>query len=306
MNNVFARKCNANQDSSVVEGLFNFQDANFQLDEKLNEIILNNRSSLWENGAIDDIKAGDYFVQQMEIVGLTDYDSDLFDFIGKYTVGGPERVIGLAKGLEKNILLEIKGKSILVADKHNFVAPFLLETAEKRILPKRFSMDHIDAHHDRGGTLRNSLKDYGSNLSDKDKLKYVLKNSEIGTWQTYPLIKSKIASEESWRWLTLADSLTKIVQKNLQNIVINENPFSSNGADVMDIDIDFLADIDKDLTVSEKAEVLRANIPERICKILSYLASNSENAKVITLITSPAFINQARAIEYVKYFIEVL
>ena len=268
------------------------------LQNKLDDIIMEKRESLWTKGGVEDIKTGDYFV---EYGGM---DLSLCDVVGKYAPLGENIDAGLAYGLEKNILIEIGQTPILVADLHNFAAPFILEAINSGKLEKGSSMDHIDYHSDVGDEEGNDFEHYSSlNLSDKEKVKFLLKNSRIGTWQTSPIIQSGAVAKDKWRWLCL-DSEGEWKEKNGEEKIINEEPSINNGPDILDIDLDYLCLEDDKLTEEEKAGVLLGIIPKSIADKIADTLMLSKNAKVITLVASPTFIHQKRAIEYAKYFIQ--
>lgn len=268
------------------------------LQNRIDEIILKNRDSLWSEGGVEDIKMGDYFV---EYGGM---DLGLCDIVGKFAPLGEDGVAGLAYGLEKNILIETKGAPILVADLHNFAAPFILEAILSGKLEKGCSMDHLDYHSDMGGKEKEGFETYEpGKLSDKEKVEFLLKHSRIGTWQESPLLESGAVAKDQWRWLCL-DKSGAWIQKNAQEETIDENPIIDNFPDILDIDLDFLCLLDKQLSDEEKENALLGIIPANIADKIADTIRLSKNAKIITLITSPTFIHQKRAIEYAKYFIK--
>ncbi|MFA5831364.1 MAG: hypothetical protein WC878_06040 [Candidatus Paceibacterota bacterium] len=267
------------------------------LQNKLDEIILEKRDSLWTPGEVEDIKIGDYFV---EYGGM---DLHLCDVVGKYASLGEDMDAGLAYGLEKNVLIEADGTPILVADLHNFAAPFILEAIESGKLQMGSSMDHLDFHSDMGSTDEKEFTDYTpKNLSEKEKVRYLLKNSRIGTWQNFPIIESGAVAKDKWRWLRLNESGAWI-QKDEKEKTIDEKPTMDHEPDILDIDLDFLCMEDEKLSEEEKRGVLSGIIPKNIADKISDTIHLSVKAKIITLVTSPTFIHQKRAIEYAKYFI---
>lgn len=267
------------------------------LQNKIDEIILKNRDSLWSEGLADDIKAGNYFV---EYGGM---DLSLCDVVGKFSPLGKDGAAGLAYGLEKNILIEVSGTPILVADLHNFAAPFILEAIRSGKLKMGSSMDHLDYHSDMGGKEEEGFETYEpEKLSDKEKVEFLLKHSRIGTWQEAPLLESGAVAKDKWRWLCLNGSGSWI-QKNAQEKIINESPVLDTFPDILDIDLDFLCLLDEQLSDEEKADTLLGIIPKSIADKIADTIKLSKNAKIITLVTSPTFIHQKRAIEYAKYFI---
>ncbi len=300
-----AEKWNTETKKPSVEELLNIPSNEcFAIERKLREIILQRKQSLWTSGQVEDIQIGDYFVEAKEVERGSPPDKDLYEIIGTYSGVSRVRNVGLAYGLERNILLNVGGTPILVADLHNFAAPFIIEEVNSGRLERGGSMDHIDDHPDLGGTHSNEFTKYSVALSDKDKLKFVLEHSGVGTWQYYPLLASGVVAEQSWRWLSLNESGSGWVEKNPAESVINDQPLADRKSpDILDVDLDFLATLDRELTQKEKEDVLTGIVPERIAHRLSDLAKFAKHARVITIITSPGFINQKRAVEYAKYFI---
>ena len=238
------------------------------------------------------IKMGNYFVEYGGI------DLSLCDVVGKFTPLGENADAGLAYGLEKNILIEANGTPILVADLHNFAAPFVLEAINSGRLEQGSSMDHIDYHSDIGGKEKEGFETYEpENLSAKEKVEFLLKHSRIGTWQKAPLLESGAVAKNKWRWLCLDTSGTW-KEKSAEEKIINEEPDMNKEPDILDIDLDYLCLEDDKLTDEEKMGVLESIIPKNISEKISDTINLSKKAKIITLVTSPTFIYQKRAIEY--------
>jgi hypothetical protein len=272
------------------------------LDSKINEILLKRRANLWISGKKEDIKKGKYFVQ---------FNHSLS---GKHDINNPadwtnreKRRLGTTGwfcGLENNVKLEVGGKNVLVMDNHNFAAPFIIKMFRENIINENSSMIHIDMHPDCGGTPGFNLDDYINISEEKEKIKYVLAKTSVGQWLYYPLFYNNVIDDKKWQWLTLDND--KLVKRNTKEEIVGTIDNLQRDLDVADVDLDFLLPIDKKLTDSEKGCVLQGKFPKIIRSMILEVAKIAKLAKVITIATSPAYINQQRAIAYAKLFLDNL
>ena len=198
-------------------------------------------------------------------------------------------------GLKNKALVRIPdGPSVFMADDHNFSFPFWWLAAEKGwISSKGNRLLHIDAHADAEimQRYRATPKFLGSGskkLTEADA--YGLNALGIQGFIT-PFVEDGLIAD--WRWLFNMDTMQavrmgpgdalryKIETGSAQDV-------SSETFDIVDIDIDVLNGIPQ----------------EQIEKALDYFAALARKAKIVSIVTSPNFIHQDKAVEYARRLLD--
>lgn len=286
--------------------------------EQQKQVLMRERGALWVKGEIKDIRPGRYPVLCENVI-KGKMDPELYDNVEEAPKAAGllkiiERLIpvtigiGWAKGLKNNVRMKIDGKEVLVMDNHNFAAPFIMEAFHRGIIGPKSRMAHIDGHPDFSGWLWTSDFDhkvYAGLRTDDEKFRYVVEHTTINNWQCGPLLLSGIVDEGAWRWYFIhpvnhtwySQNSSFGGHYNKYNI-LSQSRTGRN--DIIDIDIDFLYPLDRSLSGDEKDDVLKGKIPPQIRMKLFEVARLARQAKVITIATSPCYISQPRAIEYVK------
>ncbi|MDD5457556.1 MAG: UPF0489 family protein [Candidatus Margulisbacteria bacterium] len=293
--------------------MFDFiADPTLTVKEQLTSIIMRFRKNFWLAGSVNDIKVGNYFVMSL----YHDFMRDKSDFSYVRTRCQFELVQyqSWTCGLKNNVLLNIKGLPILVMDNHNFALPFIIYQFINRVLDMNCSMLHIDHHEDLNINYEFSLKQLLETEDINKKLEYFLKTTEIGSWQYHPLFgfsnEKTFVDKNKWQWLYLdkiADNRAEwgCVHHPDKKMAVSLKAISKS-ADLVDVDIDFLIPLEKTMSVQEKMQVLQGIIPIKILLKLQEVASLCSAAKAVTIATSPGFINQQRAIVYVKTLLNLI
>ena len=172
-------------------------------------------------------------------------------------------------GLKQFIYTNINGKDICIFDNHNHAFFFWMFALKMGIIKKGLPLVHVDQHSD----MREPLKFFAENPQNKDNkidlqevFKYTNYVLNVGNF-IKPAQKMGLFSE-----INVIDSSTSLEQSFPNEIVL-------------DIDIDIFS---KDMSY----------IPYelKMDKIKSFI----KKAKLITIATSPYFIDQHKAIEIIK------
>ena len=167
-------------------------------------------------------------------------------------------------GLAHLVRTELAGVPAVIVDNHNHVLYFWFEALQKGLLKEGATLIHVDQHRD----MRAPERLYeGNNL--EDVFDYVNFHLNVGNY-IVPAQKSGLVGET--QFVTSEEAL-----KDLS--------FDSHGNKILNIDLDFfapeLAYIDFDLA-------------------RSFLAAHLPTTSLITVATSPFFIEQERAIAVLK------
>ncbi|MBF0122140.1 MAG: UPF0489 family protein [Candidatus Omnitrophica bacterium] len=194
-------------------------------------------------------------------------------------------------GLKKKVLIEIPdGPRVFIADDHNFAFPFWWFAVEKGwISRKGNSLLHIDAHADaeimqRYRSTPQFLGSGSDKLSEADA--YGLNILGIQGFITPFVEKGLIAV---WRWLYNMDTMQAVGMAPGTELRYKIEPGSAQDVsgksfDIVDIDID----------------VLNGLPSQAVERALDHFASLARKAKVVSIVTSPNFIDQGKAIEYAR------
>ena len=167
-----------------------------------------------------------------------------------------------AKGLKNMVIYKYKGKDIYIFDNHNHAFYFWIKSLKKGNFTKGCKLVHVDQHKD-----TREPENYNVNISNIDDVfRYTNEVLNVGSF-IKPALYHNIFSEV---------------------IIID----SSYGFE-LDIDGEFVLDIDLDI-FSKDMDYIPYEL--KISKIKELI----EKSKVITIASSPFFINQEYAIKVLK------
>lgn len=167
-----------------------------------------------------------------------------------------------AKGLKNMVIYKYKDKDIYIFDNHNHAFYFWIKSLEKGNFTKGCKLVHVDQHKD-----TREPDNYNVDLNDiNDVFRYTNETLNVGSF-IKPALKYNIFSEV---------------------IIID----SSYGFE-LDIEGEFVLDIDLDI-FSKDMDYIPYDI--KISRIKELI----DRAKVITIASSPFFINQEYAIKVLK------
>ena len=167
-----------------------------------------------------------------------------------------------AKGLKNMVIYKYKDKDIYIFDNHNHAFYFWIKSLEKGNFTKGCKLVHVDQHKD-----TREPDNYNVDLNDiNDVFRYTNETLNVGSF-IKPALKHNIFSEV---------------------IIID----SSYGFE-LDIEGEFVLDIDLDI-FSKDMDYIAYDI--KISRIKELI----DRAKVITIASSPFFINQEYAIKVLK------
>lgn len=279
-------------------------------------LFASNRTKLWVKGSINDIRQGEYISGYTTLDPRTPPGPDVFDNVTEETVkGGFVVQRGWARGLENNVAMEINGKPVLVMDNHYFAAGFIIEMARLEILRYKSKMIHIDEHHDMARGNYFDMVAYNNFRTESEKISYLLSNANVAAWIEKPLVLNGLIDPLGYLWFVLdKENLLWSVGmprstspehrmgtfEDLETIsMVYEDP-------IVDIDIDVLLPIEEKLTSIEKENIRKGVLPKIIEQKLFDMAQTAKKGKVITIATSPAYINQERGIIYIKRLLELI
>ncbi|MDR0879578.1 MAG: UPF0489 family protein [Clostridioides sp.] len=189
-------------------------------------------------------------------------EGDLGDVrIGNHTtfneVDGGVEIV--AKGLENFVVSNIDGKRIYVFDNHNHAFYFWIKSLHEGLFEKGVKLVHVDQHKDtrRPDDLKVDIEDMD------DVFRYTNSVLNVGSF-IMPAIEHGVFS----------------------SVEIIDSTYSLD----RDIDGDYVLDIDLDIFSPDMDYIDYDYKMDRIRRLVS-------GANVITIATSPYFINQDRAIE---------
>ena len=167
-----------------------------------------------------------------------------------------------AKGLKNMVIYKYKGKDIYIFDNHNHAFYFWIKSLEKGNFTKGCKLVHVDQHKD-----TREPENYNVDIENIDDVfRYTNEVLNVGSF-IKPALHHNIFSDV---------------------IIID----SSYGFE-LDIDGEFVLDIDLDI-FSEDMDYIPYEL--KISKIKELI----EKSKVITIASSPFFINQEYAIKVLK------
>lgn len=279
---------------------------------KITKFMLRNRARLWQQGTAQDLKRGGYFACCRDVSPEQNAYADLFDhlILDRTRTQGE----GWTRGLESNVAFKVKnGPFVLVMDNHNFATPFILDMLDRGVIGFDNRMIHIDRHADLYPGCRMALVEYTSLKTERERFGYVLRRTSVGDW-TEPLLRASVISRGAFMWMMVhegRETWTLNEEAESESIIIDEHKFLDrfeelNGADMVDVDIDFLEHMDFMLTDKEKKDVLAGTVPLNISYKLGELIPFIFGSKVTTIAFSPCYIEQNRAMVYIKHLLSML
>ena len=268
--------------------------------QKIMKLILQYRPSLWKEGHSNELMMGNFLVMGLEprkeiVLDIPDWEIKPSD------LASGNKSIYWFRGLKHTISTTIINTPILICDNHNYAVAFISELIAKGILQRQNNkMLHVDQHGDLEEDGFFNPKRYLAFFMTKGKkLRYLLESSTVTNWQT-PLFRSGIIDERRWSHVRLLDNGKWTVQKKSISDAIDLEKEDLSDCDIVDIDIDVLYPADKLLSNEENRAVEGGAIPQPIEASLDKIASLMKNAKAITIASSPGYINQSRALVYIK------
>lgn len=278
-------------------------------EQKMVRLMLKHRSASWKSGGPEQIKRGDYLVQHRRINADNQPDSEYFNAV----VLDHTRVrgAGWSRGLKDNIYFKVPGgPHVLVMDNHTFAGPFILEMCSKGVIAPRNGVLHIDNHLDIEPGSSMNAHDYFKLKTDREKFEYVIRNIDIASW-SMPLFESSVVKPDEWKWLKIQEDTSKWVwacasgDETKYRETYQDMRAASDGvpADVVDIDIDVLSHMDIMIGRQGQLAAFRGEIDPGIDAKLKELAQLARAAKVVTIATSPCYIEQGRAFIYMNWLI---
>jgi hypothetical protein len=274
-----------------------------------NEVVRTNtllkaRPDMWVKGDVGDIKLGDYFVHY-EWINRKDYqERKLCDHLVNE---GPRETIGWIKGLEKNIHVRAGDTDILVMDNHNYAAVFIIDMFHKDNIAHMAKMVHIDRHHDfawAGETF--DVKAYANLRKAKDRHRYLLNYTDIANWQHNPLFKDKFVDINKWHWIVMDNFGKSWVETDPVSHVDFRSFRKLSGlgfvekADILDIDLDVFTLLDRNLSDMDRYHLMTGKIPPIAVPLFLDLVNAAKRKKVITIATSPGYMDQKQAVVYAR------
>lgn len=162
-------------------------------------------------------------------------------------------------GLKHFVQLECHGKQIFIVDNHNHALSFRYHQLVNSWTRQPVNLIHIDQHSD--------VKENGNIFSPEDDIEqFVNEKTNVGNFIS--------AAKNSWIISEIIQVRTDFSLCNLQSSILNPQF-------ILDVDIDFR--VDKELTENDK-------------EIIQELMKKAE---LVTIATSPYFIDQKRAISII-------
>jgi hypothetical protein len=193
-------------------------------------------------------------------------------------------------------------------DNHIFAAAFIIAMLKAGVIGMGSSMSHIDDHSD-AFAEKFDLQKYSGLINDTERLDYLLKRIDEGSWQYRPLIGSGLVRRARWDWFGIDyktqqwfESDPVLGLKDMYDEKLLALP-GIKGADICDIDIDVFLPLLPRLAPSDREGMRAGIIPNSFIPRLIDLASAAKGSKVVTIATSPAYIPQYQAILLAKQLV---
>ncbi|MDE1920486.1 MAG: UPF0489 family protein [Candidatus Omnitrophica bacterium] len=227
--------------------------------------------------------------------GITDWDivDGWSDKMGGQLIKGATAKDGTIYGLTKKVLIDLKkGPMVFISDDHSNVFTFWWLMLRQGMLQKGLSLLHIDAHPDARITRRyNSSGGFLGENTDKliEADRYAQNVLGIEGFIA-PFVKEGfIASDKSglpyWHWLYNLDTLRAVQMIDEGPVRYAAQPGSSIDPQEKPYD---LVDVDLD--------VFNGYSNAEVETMLDKIAQMAVKAKAVSIVTSPNFIDQHRAI----------
>ena len=175
-----------------------------------------------------------------------------------------EGVLQNCKGLKYFVKIRFNGVPVVIVDNHNQVFYFWYEALAQGILQRGANLVHIDAHKD--ARVPEQLFE-GGDL--EAVFRYTNEVLNVGNY-IIPAQKEGLVGE---------------IQFVTGEAALEDRSFASRGNKILNIDLDFFAP-DLDYISFEKTK--------------AFILEQAQTASIITICTSPFFIEQARAIQHLN------
>lgn len=274
-------------------------------------VVTAHRPFLWRHGTSDDIRRGEYLVEATHVSDTFDlYDMAGFDF--DY-IHPSDASIGYSRGLTENIALDVGGIPMLVMDKHNFATAWILDLQQRGALPISATMLHIDEHDDQMPTSRRlDVARFLVRRDTRDAVEMLLDGTSIGSWINTPILSQQRVDQSSYTALKLGradgDNGNHLYLSSHTSPHARFDIDQPSAFDIVDVDIDTLnvLDIQLDPDLRRRIGTGEEEIPTSIDAHIRTMAEVAARAKAITIATSPGFIYQPNAIQYVKRLIHYI
>jgi hypothetical protein len=269
------------------------------------QALLFERPLMWVKGTAKDIKLGDYFVHAERLI-LTESEGRVFSDDISSDDSGNE--VGRYKGLMNNVYMRAGDAHMLVMDNHTYAAAFIASMSAKHIIPLGAKMVHIDEHDDLSPHRPDfDLKTYRLLRKAKQKHLYLIDRTDIASWQVNPLFKENIVDANTWRWHMLNQvgcSWIKFRRDGQMPVCtlkyLTDDEREIRDSHIIDIDIDVLLPLERHFSNVEKKLLAKKKIPSFVRPYINELAQSAKNARVITIATSPGYMDQDHALLYTK------
>lgn len=171
-----------------------------------------------------------------------------------------EGVLQNCKGLKHFVKTQFKGVPVVIVDNHNHVFYFWYELLEQGILQRGANLVHIDAHKD----MRRPEKPFGGG-DLQEAFRYTNEDLNVGNYI--------IPAQE--------EGLIGEIQFVTGEAALEDRSFMKRGNKILNVDLDFFAP-DLDYIDFEKTK--------------AFVLEQAKTASLITVCTSPFFIEQRVAI----------
>lgn len=175
-----------------------------------------------------------------------------------------EGVLQNCKGLKHFVKTRFNGVPVVVVDNHNHVFYFWYEALAQGILERGANLVHIDAHKD--ARVPEQLFDGGTL---EDAFRYTNEVLNVGNY-IIPAQKEGLIGE---------------VQFVTGEAALEDRSFMERGNKILNVDLDFFAP-DLDYISFDKTK--------------AFILEQAQNASLITVCTSPFFIDQNLAIQFLQ------
>lgn len=175
-----------------------------------------------------------------------------------------EGVLQNCKGLKHFVKTQFNGVPVVIVDNHNHVFYFWYEALEQGILQRGANLVHIDAHKD----MRRPEKLFGGG-DLQEVFRYTNEDLNVGNYI--------IPAQE--------DGLIGEIQFVTGEAALEDRSFMERGNKILNVDLDFFAP-DLNYIDFEKTK--------------TFILEQAKTASLITICTSPFFIEQSRAIASLK------
>ncbi len=285
--------------------------------ERLQSSLLTFRAYPWIAGDVSDIRPGTYI---SSICHGYDLRSGLFDVLERdpcplFVDPGVVPHFGYSIGLENNVYIRSGDKHVLVMDNHLYAMPFLAFLYGQNVIRERSGIVHVDEHADDGHSEDFIWSEYLA-LEGLSRMEYLYGTVGCANWIS-PLLVGGLIDQQRYHYIALGTDLEGNYEWRSRFLRDTDSALAHPvqacfplyievdeiRPDILDIDIDCVDVLDRSLSFRQKEEVLNGTIPQDIREKLDALIIMAGYAPVITIATSPGYIDQTRAMQYVLYLL---